>query len=70
MAINYEQIKAVNAELKTTDVKGKDYAEVPQRVTAFRKLHPMGSIRTDIVSLEDGVCVIRAALPSPVQKKF
>lgn len=60
MVINYEQIKAVNAELKTTDVKGKDYAEVPQRVTAFRKLHPMGSIRTDIVSLEDGVCVIRA----------
>ena len=32
MAINYEQIKAVNAELKTTDVKGKDYAEVPQSV--------------------------------------
>lgn len=60
MVISYEQIKAVNAELKTTDVKGKDYAEVPQRVTAFRKLHPMGSIRTDIVSLEDGVCVIRA----------
>ena len=60
MVINYEQIKAVNAELKTTDVKGKEYAEVPQRVTAFRKLHPMGSIRTDIVSLEDGVCVIRA----------
>lgn len=60
MDINYEQIKAVNAELKTTDVKGKDYAEVPQRVTAFRKLHPMGSIRTDIVSLGDGVCVIRA----------
>lgn len=60
MAINYEQIKAVNAELKTTDVKGKDYAEVPQRVTAFRKLYPMGSIRTDIVSLKDGVCVIKA----------
>lgn len=60
MAINYEQIKAVNAELKTTDVKGKDYAEVPQRVTAFRKLYPMGSIRTDIVSLDEGVCVIKA----------
>lgn len=25
MAINYEQIKAVNAELKTTDVKGKEH---------------------------------------------
>ena len=60
MVISYEQIKAVNAELKTTDVKGKDYAEVPQRVTAFRKLHPMGSIKTEIVSLEAGVCVIRA----------
>lgn len=60
MAINYEQIKAVNAEIKTTDVKGNDYADVPQRVTAFRKLYPMGSIRTDIVSLEAGVCVIRS----------
>lgn len=60
MVISYEQIKAVNAELKTTDVKGKDYAEVPQRVTAFRKLHPMGTIKTEIVSLEAGVCVIRA----------
>ena len=60
MAINYEQIKAVNAELKTTDVKGKDYAEVPQRVTGFRKLYPMGSIRTEIVSLENDMCDIEA----------
>lgn len=58
--ITYESISAVNAEIKTTKVKDKDYAEVPQRVKAFRKLYPAGTIETEIVSMEDGVCVMRA----------
>ena len=58
--INYEQIQKVNEELTGIDVKGKNYVMVPQRVTAFRKLFPDGFIRTKLLSLEDGVCVMQA----------
>lgn len=60
MSITYEDIKRVNSEMQMTDIKGKDYAEVPQKVTAFRKLFPMGTITTDILSLENGVAVMKA----------
>ena len=58
--MTYEDLEIVNKELKTTDIKGKQYAEVPQRIQAFRKLYPEGFIRTEIVSLADGVVAIKA----------
>ena len=58
--ISYEQIKKVNEDMTGIDVKGKNYVMVPQRVTAFRKLFPEGFIRTKLLSLEDGVCVMQA----------
>lgn len=64
MAITYEDIKKANALIQTTDVKGKEYAEVPQRVKAFRSIYPMGTISTEIVSIADGVCVIHATVAS------
>lgn len=60
MAITYEDIKRANSEIKTIDIKGKAYAEVPQRVAAFRKLFPNGSLTSEIVYLENGMCVIKA----------
>lgn len=38
----------------------KDYAEVNQRVKAFRMVYPNGFIRTTMDSHENGVCIIRA----------
>jgi len=38
----------------------KDYAEVHQRVKAFRMVYPNGFIRTTMDSHENGVCIIRA----------
>lgn len=59
--IKYEDIQKVNSEIKMTDIgRGKEYAEVPQRVQAFRKLFPMGTITSEVLSLENGICVIRA----------
>ena len=58
--ITYKDIAQVNAELNYTDVKGKMYAEVPQRVKAFRMLYPRGYIITDMISNADGVCVFKA----------
>lgn len=60
--MTYEQLKKVNDEIITTPVKGKNYAEVNHRINAFRKLYPDGCISTDIVSLADGVCVIKATV--------
>lgn len=60
--MTYEQIKQVNSEIKMTPIKNKEYAEVPQRVQAFRKLFPNGTIMTELLSNENGVCVFRAAV--------
>ncbi len=62
MIIGFEQIKKANESIKTTDIKGKEYAEVNQRVKAFRMVFPMGAIITDLVSLENGICTIKATI--------
>ena len=58
--MEYKDLERINGELDGIDVKGKEYVEVNQRVLAFRKLYPEGSIETNIVHLADGVCVIKA----------
>lgn len=61
---SYEDIRRVNGALRTMDIKGKDYVEVNQRIKAFRMLYPTGSIRTELISNEDGVCVFKAEIYS------
>ena len=57
----YEDIVKANATIKMTDVgRGKEYAEVPQRVKAFRMLYPNGSLTSEIISLENGVVIMKA----------
>lgn len=63
--MKFEDIQRVNETIATLDVKGKQYAEVNQRIKAFRMLYPEGTIETDIVSLENGVCVMRANIYIP-----
>ena len=58
--IKFEDIKKANESILTIDVNGKDYAQVNERVKVFRMLYPQGSITTEIISLENGVCVIKA----------
>lgn len=58
--ISYEDIRKANESIKTTDIKGKEYAEVNQRIKAFRMVYPAGCIRTEMISNENGVCVFRA----------
>ena len=58
--ITFEDIKKANEGLSGIDFKGKNYVMVDQRVTAFRKLFPNGFIRTQIISNENGVCVMKA----------
>ena len=59
--MNYSDIQKVNGEISMIDLKGKNYAMVPERVTAFRKLFPDGFIKTEIVS-HDGQTVVMQAV--------
>lgn len=49
-------------KLRTVNIKGKEYVEVNERIKAFRDMYPTGSIMTDIVSNQDGMCVIKAVI--------
>jgi len=58
--MTYGDIERVNGEINMIDMRGKDYAMVPERVTAFRKLYPEGFIKTEIV-FNDGTTVLMQA---------
>lgn len=63
--MDYKDLEKVNKTIKTTDIKGKSYAEVAQRVKAFRMLFPDGTIETEMLSNENGVCVFKASIFIP-----
>lgn len=58
----YLDLAIANEQIKTTDIKGKDYAEVNQRIKAFRMVYPQGTIATEMLSNQDGVCVFKASV--------
>ena len=58
--VKYEDIKKANESIQTTAIKGKDYAEVNQRIKAFRMVYPDGFISTEMLQNENGVCIFRA----------
>ena len=60
--MKYLDLAIANEQIKTTDIKGKEYAEVNQRIKAFRMIYPQGTINTELVSNENGVCIFRASV--------
>lgn len=58
--MTFEELQKANESLLTTDIKGKDYVQVNERIKAFRMLYPEGCIRTTMLSNENGVCIFRA----------
>lgn len=60
--ITFEDIQKANETIKTTDIKGKDYAEVNQRIKAFRMVYPTGTIENEMVSNENGVCIFKSSI--------
>lgn len=57
----WEEIKNANESLISLDVKGKDYIQVNERVKAFRMVYPEGTIQTEMLSNDNGVCVFKAS---------
>lgn len=62
LTMDYKRIENEVKALTPTDIKGKPYVEVNQRIKVFRKCFPEGSIVTKIVRLQDGICVIKATV--------
>ena len=60
MNITFEQIQKANETIQTTNIKGKEYAEVNQRIKAFRMVYPEGFIIPQIINNENGVCMYEA----------
>lgn len=64
--MTYEELNTVNQSINTTDIKGKAYAEVNERVKGFRRLFPNGSISTQLISIDESdngkVCVFLATV--------
>ena len=58
--MTFEELQKANQSIATTNIKGKEYAEVNQRIKAFRMVCPEGCIKTELVSNADGVCVFKA----------
>ena len=70
--LTYKQIEDVNKDMQTLTIThfdkklnrdvSKEYVPVNERILAFRKLCPNGRIVTEIVSHQDGMIVMRAAI--------
>jgi hypothetical protein len=58
----WEQLVKANSIIRTMDVKGKEYAEVNQRIKAFRSICPGGAIVTEMLSNDNGMCVFKATI--------
>ena len=48
--------------METINIKGKEYVMVHERIKEFRKKYPNGSILTEMLSNNDGVCVFKAMI--------
>lgn len=58
--MEFKDIQKANESINTTPIKGKDYAEVNQRIKVFRMLYPSGKIDTQLLKFENGICIVQA----------
>lgn len=60
--MTFEDLKKANELITTIKLGRKDYAEVNQRIKAFRSVYPDGLIFTELVKYEDGVVIMKASV--------
>ena len=58
--MTFDDIQNANAAIKTVNISGKQYAEVKERIMAFRRLFPMGFIRTHVELIDEDTCMATA----------
>ena len=57
-----EQLKTANEQITTVDIKGKKYAQVTERIRAFRNVCPGGQIMTEILDKANGTVTMKATI--------
>ena len=61
--MTFEDLRKANESIRSTNIQGKEYAEVNQRIKAFRMIYPEGIIKTYMVdSRNEGVCIFKAEI--------
>ncbi len=60
--MKYLDLAIANEQIVPVDIKGKNYSEVNQRIKAFRMVYPQGTIKTNLLSNENGVCIFQAGV--------
>lgn len=58
--MEYQLLAHINKNLKTTDIKGKPYVEVNERIRGFRIMFPNGFIKTELIQMENGTVTVMA----------
>lgn len=58
--VSYDQIKKANEEIENIKLGTKGYAQVNERIKAFRKVYPTGPIETTIEEIRDDYVRIMA----------
>ena len=67
--VSYEQIKKANEEIENIKLGTKGYAQVNERIKAFRKVYPTGPIETTIEEIRDDYVRIMAKV-SNAKKEY
>lgn len=58
--MTFDELQKANAQIKTTNISGKQYAEVKERIKAFRMICPDGFIRTHVELIDEDTCMATA----------
>ena len=66
--MTYQDLQKVNESITMVDIKGKSYAQVNERIKAFRQLFPEGSITTEIINMDNGVVTMKAIVRDNSEK--
>ena len=57
-----EALLNTNADIQYIQIHNKEYAEVKERIKAFRRVFPEGSIATKIVEIDEQHCICKASV--------
>lgn len=57
-----KQLKEANRNIETLSIKDKQYAPVNERLKAFRSVYPKGRVKSEMLSLENGVVLFEATI--------
>ena len=66
--MTFDELQRANKLITTTPIQGKEYAQVNERIKAFRSVFPEGMILTEVVSIDSGVAVFKATVMTPEGK--